>query len=210
MTNFAFRVFGEYAGTFEWSYGFKATATTDIGTAATTLHDATSTFWTTATNGYQHYTFTDVAVTSVQASIHDANWKLTGKQSQALAITGDGSGASLPFDTAVNIALVSTNDVKAYNGRIKLPTPLQSTVAAHVFDAAFITSLEAIFSQFWTDMSALTAFQVVTFNRFTNRFGDAPFTNHDIADSKPSNKPATQRNRVRKQLPVYGTTSPIP
>lgn len=205
-----FRVFGQYAGAFQWSYGFNATANVSTSAAATTLHDATNSFWTVATNGYQHYTFTDVAVTSVQASSHDASWRLTGKSDLALAIIGSGTGASLPFNTSVNIHLVSTNNIKAYNGRISLPTPLQSTVAAHVYTSAFITSLEAIWSQFWTDMNALTGFQVVTYNKHVNRFGDPPFTNHPMADSEPSNKPGTQRNRTRKQLAVYGTESPIP
>jgi len=208
MANFQARVFGQYAGTLEWSYGFKFTANTDVNSAATTLHDATSAFWTVATNGYQHYCFTDVAVTSVQASLHNASWRLTGKADQALAITGDGATASLSFNTAVNIALVSTNNIKGENGRIMLPTPRVGAIAAHVWSSAFITSLETIFSQFWTDMSALTAFQVVTYNRFTNKLGDPPFTNHNIVDSKPSNKPASQRRRTRKQLSIYGTDSP--
>lgn len=208
MTNFQARVFGEYAGLLEWSYGFKFTAVTDVSSAATTLHDATSTFWTTTTDGYQHYCYTDVAVTSVQASTHDANWRLNGKKSLALAVTGDGATGSLAFNTAVNVALVSTNDIKAENGRMMLPTPREGALVAHVWSAAFITSLEAIFSQFWTDMSALTAFQVVTFNKLTNKLGDPPFTNHAIVDSKPSNKPASQRRRTRKQFAVYGTESP--
>lgn len=210
MTNLSARVFGLYAGAFEWSYGFHFTSTTDVSSAATTLHDATNAFWTVATNGYQHYCFTDVAVTSVQTKVYNASWQMTGKKSLALAITGDGATASLAFTTCVNHRLLATSGMKGQDGHIKLPTPRIGAISAHLLSAALLASQQIIWLQFWTDMSALTGFQLVTFNRHTNKFGDPPFTNHLIGSTETSDKPGTARMRTRKVVPTFGTPIPVP
>lgn len=210
MTNFIARVRGLYGGTSLWTYGFKFTANTDVNTAAVTLKNATQSFWNVAVNGYKIYTTTAVATTDVIAYACNANWRTTAKNKQLLVVTGTDANPSLSFDTCCNHMLFGAEDNGTDRGHIALPTPAVDALVAQKWSAAFLASQQIIWAQFWTDMSALTAFQVVVYNRHVNKLGDPPFTNHLIADSQTSDKPGTQRRRQRKVIPVYGAAIPIP
>ncbi len=211
MANFKARVRGLFAGSFEWSYGFNFTANTDVATAATTLHDATQAFWNTATTGYAHLVANEVTTTDVVAYICNASWRSTNKKKVTFAVAGDSGDNSLPWFNAVNIFMFSgdAND-GSHRGHIKLPAPYVTALDGHIYSSAFVTAVSTRLEQFLTDMSALTAFSMVSYNRHTNKQGDPPFTNHSLTDAEVSNKVASNRQRTRKQIPVYGADEPIP
>jgi len=211
MANFKARIRGKFASAYEWSYGFNFTANTDVATAAATLHDATQTFWNTATTGYAHLCSATTATTDVTAYICNASWRSTNKKRVAFAVVGDDAENSLSMATAVNIFLFSgdAND-GSHRGHIKLPAPAIDALDGVVFSTTFVNAVTTRIEQFWTDMSALTAFTTVSYNRHTNKQGDPPFTNHALTDSEVSAKPGTNRQRSRKQIPTYGADEPIP
>lgn len=211
MANFKARVVGTFNSTFEWSYGFNFTANTDVATAATTLHDATQGFWNTATSGYAHHCASTTATTKVIAYLCNASWRSTNKHVAAFATVGDNATNSLPIATAVNIFTFSSaaND-KSHRGHIKLPAPAIDAMDGIVWDSTFVGHVSTRLEQFLTDMSALTGFTMVSYNRHTNQMGDPPFTNHSLTDAEVSAKPGSNRQRDRKQIPTYGTDEPIP
>lgn len=211
MANFKARVRGLFGGSREWSYGFNFTANTDVATAATTLHDATQGFWNTATSGYAHLCSATTTTTDVTAYLCNASWRSTNKKRVAFAVAGDDAANSLAIATAVNIFMFSgvAND-GSHRGHMKLPAPSNDALDGLVFSTAFVGHVSTRLEQFLTDMSALTAFTMVSYNRHTNKMGDPPFTIHALTDAEVSNKPGTNRQRNRKQIPTYGADEPIP
>jgi len=211
MANFKARVSGTFNSSLQWSYGFNFTANTDVATAATTLHDATQGFWNTATSGYAHLCASTTATTHVTAYLCNASWRATNKKVVAFASVGDDANNTLDVATAVNIYTFSSaaND-KSHRGHIKLPAPAIDALDGIFWDATFVTRVSTRLEQFLTDMSALTAFTMVSYNRHTNLMGDPPFTNHPLTDAEVSVKPGSNRQRNRKQLVTYGADEPIP
>jgi len=211
MANFKARVKGLFGGSLEWSYGFNFTANTDVATAATTLHDATQGFWNTATSGYAHLCSATTTTTTVTAYLCNASWRSTNKKILAFAVAGDDAANSLSVATAVNIFTFSAaaND-GSHRGHIKLPAPSIDALDGLVYSDAFVGHVSTRLEQFLTDMSALAAFTMVSYNRHTNRLGDPPFTNHPLTDAEVSKKPGSNRQRNRKQAVTYGADEPIP
>jgi hypothetical protein len=98
----------------------------------------------------------------------------------------------------------------SHRGHMKLPAPSNDALDGLVFSTAFVGHVSTRLEQFLTDMSALTAFTMVSYNRHTNKMGDPPFTIHALTDAEVSDKPGTNRQRNRKQIPTYGADEPIP
>jgi hypothetical protein len=211
MANFKFRINGLMNGVYGWSMGFQATAVTDVVTAATTLQGAFETWWNTTTDGFKNYIFTDITGTTCQASAHNASWQLISKQVETLTLNaGLGATGSLPYYVSPFHRFFGASDTKSDRGGMHMPATAIGTLTLGKMDAAFLASQQIIWPAFWSNMSALTAFTLVSYNKHTNKQGDPPFTNHNITDTETSDKPGTVRARVRKQRPIYGTAIPVP
>jgi hypothetical protein len=208
MTIYNCRVRGLYAGAFRWSYGFHIGSTASAATVLSTLHDATNTFWTTATNGYKNLVNADVTVTQVAVYTLNSSLITLAVTTTPLAVTGSNSHDSLPFNISVVMGLRGDSDIKSDRGSLRLPTPSNDAVTGHVLTTGFLASLKLVADPFWVSMRALSGYQLNIYNRKTNKQGDPPFTAHPINSYVVSNKPGTARERVRKILPtasVVGT-----
>jgi hypothetical protein len=202
MTNYHLQVHGLFDATLGWSYGYYAECTSAAATVNTTHNSAMSTFWNDATNGLKKYYSADVTVTETSVSTMDAQWKTTAVASDALAVTGTDGADSLPWDTAVCISFYSLLDQKHGRGRMKLPSPANDVVAAHVFTSAFLASIASVMGTYFSTMtSGLSAYTPVVFNRHPLKNGTAAFDTVPLTNGNVSDKPGTNRNRVRKVIP---------
>lgn len=209
MSNYKLRVRGLYAGAFRWSYGFNIQSTAAIATVASTLHDATNTFWTTTTDGYEHLVNADVTVVDVAAYLCNASWLTIQKDVLALSLTGSNANASLPFNTSAILSLTGDSDTKSDRGFMRLPTPANDSVTSHVFTSAFLAHVAAITDPFFVTMRGLAGYAAVSYNRRTNKQGEAPFTAHPLNKWDMSNKPGTERSRTKKILPTAFITGVV-
>jgi hypothetical protein len=202
MTNYHLQVHGLFGGTLGWSYGYYAQSSSVASSVNTTHNSAMSTFWNDATNGLKKYYFTDITVATTSVSSMDASWRTTAVASAALAVTGTDANPSLPWDTAVCLSFDSALDNRHGRGRMKLPSPANDTVASHVFTTAFLASIASVMGVYFSTMtSGLSAYQPVVFNRHALKDGTAPFNTVALTNGTVSDKPATNRNRVRKVIP---------
>lgn len=210
MTIYRCQIRGQYSTAYNWSFAFHCESTAAESTIESTLSSAFTTFWTTATNGYENLCSTAVSVFEASAATLNPSLQLLSITRGSLSLAGTDAGGSLPYHTGALVALYNpAADTKSNRGRFRLPAPSKAQETAGALTSAFLTSVKTVLDPFWTSMNALPAFQVTTYNRRVNKQGEAAFTKHVLPNYRLSNKPASMRQRVRKQLATYpdsGTT----
>lgn len=209
MANFKLRIRGQFSASLNWSCGFNCTASELTSTVSSTLASSWTTFWNTATNGYANLCTSAVTVFSADAYQMSSTWQMMSKVSTTLSLVGTASGDSMPFNTTPVIHLFNPAQPSSEQGWIKLPAAAESQAAGDVYSSAFLTSLATVLAVFWSNMSALTAFQPVTYNRRTNKQGDPPFTLHTLTNNELTSKVYTLRQRTRKQPIVRSHSAAI-
>jgi hypothetical protein len=105
--------------------------------------------------------------------------------------------------------MLGAQDTKSDRGRMKLPTPEQVAVVNGLWSSAFTASLKLVLDPFFTSMRGLAGYSAIKMNRHANQQGDPAFTQHIVTSYSVSNKPGSNRNRTKKQLPTAFVTGTI-
>lgn len=200
MTTYRGVIKGTYASSRTWttSYHFNTTATGT--TAVSQLASAWTALWTDATNGYEKYAFSDVAVTEAIVYQLSATNRTTNVSTSTLSLAGTATGASLPFQTCPLIFMTGANDTKSDRGHMFLPTTALSSFTGDFLTSAFTTSMVAVFDTFFASMKTLPGYSAFSWNRATNKLGEPPWTQHILTNWQMTNKLATRRKRIRKTV----------
>jgi hypothetical protein len=209
MTLYSVRARGNFGGAEIFSFGYLLNSTVAESTVASTFTSAITTFWTTATDGYANYAVAAVALTDTVVYTLNPSLRVLSKTVTANAHAGTASGVSTPYDTAVTVDMKGALDTKSDRGRFKLPAPVSTTLSAGLYTSAFQTSLKNVLDAFFLSMHGLSGYQPVKVNRRANLQGDPAFTQHVVNAYSVSNKPGSNRQRTRKQLPTAFVTGTI-
>lgn len=210
MTIYNCKVKGLLGSAYPWSMRFRCESTVAESAISAELASAFTTFWTTATDGYENYCTSVVTVTAAEAATLNPNLRLLSKTTTTLALAGTYSATpSLPYVMSLRANLFNATDTKSNRGFFHLPPPATGFVSSGLWSSALETSFDTVFQTFWDNMHTLAAFQVTSYNRLTNKQGEVPFTRHALTNWKLALKPATNRQRVRKQIPTYSAGGPL-
>lgn len=210
MTIYQARIQGLYNSALEWSFGFHFESTSDAATCASTLAAGFTTFWTAATNGYENYASSVVTVTNAQIRTLNSTLRTLTVTNSGLSLAGTAGSAILPLQVAPIVSMYSaTQDDKSHKGRFRCPPPSSSTLNNGEWSSAFLTSLGVDVQALFDEMNTLGAFQVTSYNRLTNKLGEAPYTKHVLSNWNLPNKPGTTRMRGRKEAVTRTNTGTL-
>jgi len=209
MTIYAVRAHGLYNGKDKWSFGYLLNSTEALSSVASTFDGAISTFWTTATHGYENLAFTDVTLTNTTVYTMNSSLVVLNKLDTANSKAGASENGSLAYGTSVTVAMLGDNDTQSDRGHMSLPTPDVGFLVDGLYTATLQTHLTSILNAFFTTMRGLAGYSAIKVNRHVNRQGDAPFTQHTVDKWSVSNKPGSARMRTKKQLPTAFVTGTI-
>lgn len=209
MTIYSVRARGLYGASERFSFGYLLVSSVAESTVASTFTSAITTFWTTATNGYANYCTSDVALVDTVVYTMNPSLLSLSKTVTANAHAGTAAAPSLPFEASVTISMKGANDTKSDRGSFKLPAPASLAIAAGLWTSAFQTSLKDVLDPFFVSMRGLAGYSPVKINRRPNKQGEAAFTQHVITSYSVSNKPGSNRQRTKKQLPTAFVTGTV-
>lgn len=183
--------------------GFHLTGGVTEAALSATFNAAANNLFTAAVNGIENLVTADVTTTKTRVATLNASMKQLSFTDAALVTTGTAAGNSLPWNAAELVRLGSSVlDIKAARGHVYLPPMAQSELVAHVLTAGAIASLKAVFDVFFPAIHT-SGVQSYVFNRKALKDGTPPFTKRIMDFYELSNKPSTQRGRVRKVLPTF-------
>lgn len=210
MTIYQARIQGLYNSALEWSFGFHFESTSSASSAVSALAAGFTTFWTAATNGYENYASSVVTVTNAQIRTLTSNLLTQTVTDSGLSLAGTAGSAILPIQVAPIVTMFNSGfDDKSHKGRFRCPPPSSSTLNNGEWSSAFLTSLGVDVQALFDEMNTLGSFQVTSYNRYTNKAGEAPFTKHVLTDWNLPNKPGTARMRGRKEAVTRTNTGTL-
>lgn len=209
MTLYEVRAHGLYNSADRWSFGYLLNSTEALSSVASTFDGAISTFWTTATHGYENLAFSDVALTNTTVYTLNPSLIVLNKFVTPNSKVGASENGSLAYGTSVTCAMLGDNDTKSDRGHMSLPTVDVGFLVDGLYTATLQTHLTSILNAFFTTMRGLSGYSAVKINRHANRQGDAPFTQHTVNKWSVSNKPGSARMRTKKQQPTAFVTGTI-
>jgi hypothetical protein len=209
MTLYEVRARGLYNSADSWSFGYLLNSTAALSTVASTWDSAMSTFWTTATHGFENLCFTDVALVETFAYTLNPSLVVLNKITTPNSKVGTSANGSLAYGTTITVAMSGANDTKSDRGHMSLPTPDVGFLADGLYTSTIQTHLTSILDALFTSMRGLAGYSAVKVNKRVNRQGDAPFTQHPVTTWSVSNKPGSARQRTRKQRPTVFVTGSI-
>jgi hypothetical protein len=203
VTDFYARIHGLLGGVRPWSMGFHLTGGVTEAALSATFNAAANALFTTAVNGIENLVTADVTTTLTTVATLNATMKQLSFTQATMATTGTAAGNSLPWSSAELVRLgSSTLDIKAARGHIYIPPMAQSELVSHVISAGALASLKAVFDVFFPAIHT-SGVQSFVFNRKALKDGTPPFTKRIMDFYELSNKPSTQRGRVRKVIPTF-------
>lgn len=203
MSDFLAKIHGTLGGTRTWSMGFHLTGGVTEAALSSTFNAAAVALFNTTTDGIKNYVTSDVVATQSEVISLNAQMKLLSHTFATVNVTGIASGQSLPWNVAELVRLGSTVlDIKAARGHVYLPPAAESTVSAHVMTAGFLASMKTVFDVFFPAIHT-SGVQSFVFNRLPLKDGTPAYTKRIMDFYEISNKPSSQRGRVRKVLPSY-------
>lgn len=198
MTNYKLRVGGALPQSLAWTAGYNITSTDSLSTVSSTLNSAWSAFWTDATNGLGKYVPSGVTCNHTTAYAMNASWRVTGKDPRTLALAGTDANHIANIAASPYAAFSGAEDNATDRGHLKFPPFSTDAIVDGLVTNAVVTSLGISLQTFFTTMKALAGYQVVSYNRHTNKLGDPPFTNHVLTNAQMVNRCGTERARQRK------------
>lgn len=203
MTDFKCEIRGLIGATRRWSMGMHLTGGVSEAALAATFNAAASALFTTATDGIQHLVTSDVTTTDTVVRTLNVTMKTLSKTTSALALTGDGSGQSLPWkDSCVVEMYSSILNQKRARGSFYLPPFAQSQLAADVYISANQESLQDVLDVFFPAIHT-SGVQSFSFNSKPLKDGTPAFTKTILDKYRVSDKPTSQKGRTRKIIPTY-------
>lgn len=209
MTLYEVRARGLYNSAQTWSFGYKLNSTEALSSVASAFDGAMSTFWTTATHGFENLCFTDVAMVDTVAYTLNPSLVVLDKIITPNSKVGTSANGSLAYGTTITVGMTGDNDTKSDRGHLSLPTPDTGFIADGLYTATIQTHLTTILNAFFLSMRGLAGYSAVKVNTHTNKQGDPPFTQHIVNKWTVSNKPGSARQRTRKQKPTVFVTGTI-
>lgn len=201
MANYEFKTFGLLGAAFPWSYRWRGSSAASEATLSSAFNTATSALWTTATNGLQNFCSADVTVTGTTVATLNATMHWVTATDATLSIAGTDANASMPWNIAEVITLRSAGRRKSSHGRFFLPPFAEDQVAAHVLIAATTAKMKIVFDAYWTAIGTAGVIPFVV-NMKPLKDGTPAFTTQSFISYDISNKPAQQRRRVSKIVPL--------
>lgn len=203
MANYRCIIHGLLGASRPWTCTFHLTGGLTESAMETQFNNAVTALWTTAADGIQNLTTSDVTVVSTETQTLNASMKKLSGTPLNNAIAGTAAGASLPWKDAVLIEMYNTGQTsKRFHGKVFLPTLAQSQLAADVYIAAATESLQDVLDVFFPAIHA-SGMQSFSYNQRMLKDGTPPFTVSTLNQYRISDKPSTQRRRVRKIIPTY-------
>lgn len=198
MTNYRLRVEGTLPQGLTWSSGYHITSTDTLATVSSTFNASFGALWTDAVNGLETMTPAGVATVETIAYACNASWRVTGKDVRPLAHAGTNANHISNIAASPYVLLTGAIDEGTDRGHIKFPPFSNDKIVDGLVINAAVTALGTSLQTFFTTMAALAGYQAVSYNRFTNKLGDPPFTNHVLADFTMVNRCGTERARQNK------------
>lgn len=187
-----------------WSFHLTASTAASESAVSTAFNSAISALFTAATNGLENFMSADVTVTGTIVSTLNATMHQTTATRATLALTGSDANASLPWSTAEVITLRTPLARKNGHGRIYLPPFAEDQVASHVIIAATTAKMKISLDIFWTALNSAGLIPFI-YNAKPLKDGTPAFTTTSLTGYDIPNKPATQRRRVSKLVPLRVT-----
>lgn len=204
MPNYEFKTSGLLGGAFPWSYRWRGSSAASEATLAAAFATANTALWTTATNGLENFCSADVTVTGVLVATLNATMHWVSATPGVSTATGTDANASMPWNIAEVVTLRSAGRRKSSHGRIFLPPFAEDQVASHVIIAATTAKMKIVFDAYWSAIGTAGVIPFVT-NMKPLKDGTPAFTTQSYISYDISNKPAQQRRRVSKVVPLRVT-----
>jgi hypothetical protein len=202
MTIYEVRARGRYGASTTWSFGYMFDSTALMPAVGSAFNGAITTWWTTATDGYANLVNADVTLVDTLVYVLNTSGVVIDKLPTPNAQVGVNAHDSLPFQTAVWVAMSGGSNIESDRGGMYLPTPSNDALVGEVWTAAFTESLQDIFDPFFVTMRGLAGYSPFKWNHHVNRQGDAPFTKHPVNAYSIGNKPSSNRRRTKKRRPT--------
>jgi hypothetical protein len=159
VTDYLARLHGVYANGKTWSVGLHITSPQAEAALATTVANAWSAAWTTATTGLATIYPAGTDMTFVTVSTLNAVMKQVSKTTVGAFHAGASGGNSAPYASSIVVRLESAGIQKFQRGRLKLPAPDASKVLDDVLDATVAghvkTSVNGVFTAIMADGSTV-------------------------------------------------------
>jgi len=209
MSVYKVQMHGKLGGALDWTTAYHINSTEALSSVASALNGATTTFWTTATNGFEHLVTSAVTLVDTRVYLLNPQMRTLQKFITPNSQAGTNAAGQLPFQMSPYISFFGANDTKSDRGHMKFPAPAADQYSGNELTNAFEDSMKAILDPFFTTMKALAGYSAFSYNPRTNKQGDAPFTQHLLTGYFLGNKCGTQRNRTRKQLSTRDVTGSL-
>src|SRR5215472_217312 len=160
MANFRLRVNGLLNASLKWSMGYDIISTAALATVASTFDTAVGTLWTTAVNGIQQLSASDVTVVNTTVYQTNASWITTAKTLTPHAIAGAHGTVTTDYGSSPFVFMNNpANDSRSFRGHIKLPPLTQDQYLNGLLINAAVTSLNTVFQAFFTTMKGLAGYE---------------------------------------------------
>lgn len=207
MPNYKLEVHGHFSAAVTWSTGVKVNSPQDLATILATWKSAWETTWSDGTHGLNILYPTTTGVDQYRAYLLDSNFRSTQVATDTSTKVGTGTADSLPWETAIVVSLRSAATGAKGRGRMKMPAIVETSVNANVLDhgdgARIKDALNAVKAAIQADGS--TMFVAKPGRPATARVPIAvpPGPIYTVLTLEVSDKPGSQKNRVKKIKPVY-------
>lgn len=202
MADYKLQVHGHFAGSIPWTVAVHVTSNQAEAALATTWANAWTAGWTDGAHGLQTLYPVATAIDAVSAATLNGTMHEVSKTTVPLTLPGTSVADTLPFKEATLVSLRSAFIQRGRRGRMYLPAMAEDQVNADILIPAAATrvrdAISAIFTAIRADGSSF-----FVFNRKAWKDGTLPFQKTIITSQLVSNKPASQRRRVRKVSATY-------
>lgn len=205
MADYYLRVEGNYTTDIEWGFGRHVTSAQSPSALLTTWTNAWVSAWTDGTHGLQTLYPTTTTMSRFSVATLDGLYLQTAKVQGTSSHAGTGTDDSLPFAMATLVALRSTTQIgKHARGHFYLPAMIETVVNADVLTptagARASLAVNAVRTAVQADGSTFFVVDVGN-HRAVPPVLPGPKYVMDAAWTV-SDKPATQRSRVKKVKPT--------
>jgi len=207
MPDYKAEVHGHYSAAVTWSFGCHITSAQDLATILSTWKTAWEATWSDGAHGLNLLYPATTGVDQYRIYLLDSNYRSTQVQTATSAKVGTGTADSLPWEVSIVVSQRSISSTPAGRGRIKLPAIIETSVNSNVLDhgdgARISTAVNAVKSAIQADGSSI--FLAKPGHPVSARVPVAipPGPKYVVTSWTVSDKPGSQRNRVRKIRPVY-------
>lgn len=197
------KIHGRLESNEAYSWTWRITSNQTPGALVTTMAAALTDMWNNGTYGVGSQYAPGIRLDDFDIITLDGTFKETAKLNHALTLVGTSGDAPIADSSTMVMKKVSTGLRRNQRGFTHLPAPVEGTLSGGLYTVTvrnrFTTAMRAVLSAITADGSTLFVHTGAT----TTKGGVAPYTKTVITDVTCSNKPGSQRGRVRKVVGVY-------